>query len=331
MPLHDTHYKHWDGEHRGIWYRRGVIAANGFKGCLRGKWMRQLTVVCWSMGFAAATVLFLVGQLLIADSVVVQWIGNLNPFLQTVARGLTTWLEQHPEISVRTTQNLIFYFFASNLAFLNLVAVALVIPYLVTRDLSSNAIIIYSSKAIGRVDYLLGKFATVFGVLALTWLAPISIAWFFGNLLAPNWGFFWHSRIALFHTLAYVVTCMLIVSLLALAISSISGKERTTVSIWIILWLVGNAFVPIASETKPWLKHLSFKFNLDQIALAIFRLGDDIRLAQDNIPLLGNELRKIKPETYAAWDYPAITGAAIALSVMIIAAIVIIVKKVKPE
>ena len=63
---------------------------------------------------------------------------------------------------------------------------------LITRDLASNAIIIYASKAVSRGDYLLGKFATAFGLLVLTWLGPVCAAWFVGNLLAPDWRFFWH-------------------------------------------------------------------------------------------------------------------------------------------
>ena len=57
-------------------------------------------------------VLFMVGQLLVADSVVVQWAGNLNPQLQMFVRLLTTWLEEHPEISVRTTQNILFHYYS---------------------------------------------------------------------------------------------------------------------------------------------------------------------------------------------------------------------------
>ena len=63
------------------------------------------------------------------------------------------------------------------------------IPLLITRDLACNAIVIYSSKAVTRGDYLLGKFATAFGLLALTWLGPVCAAWFVGNLLAPDWTF----------------------------------------------------------------------------------------------------------------------------------------------
>ena len=90
---------------------------------------------------------------------------------------------------------MLFYYFGIWLMRVSIFALGMAIPLLITRDLASNAIIIYSSKAVTRGDYLLGKFATAFGLLALTWLGPVCAAWFMGNLLAPDWSFFWHSRV----------------------------------------------------------------------------------------------------------------------------------------
>jgi ABC-2 type transport system permease protein len=331
MPLHDASYKHWTGVHLGIWHRRAAIAGNGLKDCLANRWARHLLVLCWFGALALTAVLFAIGQLLVADSLIVQWATGLNPALQTFIRLLITWLEGHPEISVRTTQNILFYYASGWLLPLSLLAIAQAMPHLITRDLSSNAIIIYSSKALGRFDYLLGKFATVFGLLALTWLGPLVAAWFVGNLLAPDWHFFWHSRLALFNTLIYVLSGMVILSVLALGLSAISSKEKTTVALWVAWWIVGYVFVGISHETKAWLKHLSFTQNLHEIALAIFRLHDDLKLAQDNIPVLGDLLKNVKPATFDALRHPATAGAVVALAVMLALAVISIARKVKPE
>ena len=66
------------------------------------------------------------------------------------------------------TQNILFCYASRWLLPVSILALAQAIPHLITRDLSSNAIIIYSSKAIGRLDYFLGKFLAAFGLLALT-------------------------------------------------------------------------------------------------------------------------------------------------------------------
>jgi hypothetical protein len=331
MPLHDASYKHWDGVHLGIWHRRLAITSNGLRACLQNKLTRHLAVVCWLAALMVSAILFLVGQLLVADSLVVQLVGNFNPQLQAFVRMLTTWLELHPEISVRTTQNVLFYYFCINLMRLSIFALGMAMPLLVTRDLASNAIIIYSSKAVSRGDYLLGKFATAFGLIALVWLGPVCAAWLVGNLLAPDWRFFWHSRAALGHVLIYGLSSMGILSVLALGVSAISVKEKSTVAFWFIWWILGGVLAPIALQTKPWLRHLSFNYNLDQIALAVFRIGDDIKAAQDSIPILGDMLRQISARTVAALSTPALGGALLALLVMLSLAAWVIGKRVKPE
>ena len=331
MPLHEASYKHWDGVHLGLWHRRLAITRNGLAACLQNKLTRHLAVVCWLAALMLSAILFFIGQLLVADSLVVQAVGNFNPQLQAFVRMLTSWLELHPEISVRTTQNVLFYYFCTHLMRLSIFALGMAMPLLITRDLASNAIIIYSSKAVSRGDYLLGKFATAFGLIALTWLGPVCAAWFVGNLLAPDWRFFWHSRAALGHVLIYGLSSMGILSLLALGVSAISVKEKSTVAFWFTWWILGGVLAPIAMQTKPWLRYLSFNFNLDQIALAVFRIGDDIKAAQDNIPILGDMLRQISARAIAALSTPAIGGALLALLVMLSLAAWVIGKRVKPE
>jgi hypothetical protein len=205
------------------------------------------------------------------------------------------------------------------------------LPLLVTRDLASKAIIIYASKALNRSDYFLGKFCTAFGLLSLTWLGPVCAAWFLGNLVAPDWRFFWHSRAALGHALVYGISSLVVLSLLALGVSALSSKEKSTPVFWYLWWILGGVVGPIAAQTQPWLRHVSFKYNLDQLALAVFRPGEDIRIAQENIPLLGDMLRNIPRDALAALSAPALTGALLGLAVMVAVAASILNRKVKPE
>jgi hypothetical protein len=331
MPLHDIRYQHWEGNHLGLWHRRLVIAGNGIRGCLQTRGVWQMVAMCWMAALVMTAALFMVGQLLVADSVIVQWAGNLNPQLQTIVRMLTTWLGDHPEISVRTTQNLLFHYFCILLMPASILILGVAMPFLITRDLASNAIIIYSSKALKRGDYLFGKFSMAFGLLTLTWLGPVFAAWLMGNLLAPDWRFFWHSRAALGHVLVFGISSMTVLSLLALGVSATSSKEKSTPAFWLIWWVVGWVIAPIASHTQPWLRHLSFSYNLNQIALAVFRPANDLIIAQENIPMLGDMLKRIKPETMAALSSPSIWGALLALAMMVVGAGVIINKRVKPE
>jgi len=331
MPLHDVHYHHWQGTSTSLWTRRWVIAKNGLSTGLQNKALRMVVVLVWSIALAIVAALFLISQLLEPDSIVVRWVEQLNPQLQGIANALTFWLHDHPEISVRTTQNVLFYYCAELLTPLSVFALGVVLPLLVTRDLASSAIVIYSSKAVSRGDYLLGKFCVAFGVLTVTWLGPLCAAWFVGNLLAPDWSFFWHARVALINVLIYGLISMTVLSGLALGVSAISSKEKTTPALWFAWWVLGYVIQPIALNTKPWLAHLSFTYNLEQIRLAIFRLGDEVKTAQDNIPLLGDMLRKIPSQTMDRLTNPVVWGSMAALILMLVAAAWVIRRRVRPE
>jgi ABC-2 type transport system permease protein len=330
MTLHSTGYKHWEGERLGIWRRRGVIARQGLNACFQTKWMRYIVSLCWAGSLLQVALLFFLGQLLVRDSLIVRWLENLNPELQSIGNTLTSWLHQHPEASVPATYNLLFFYFSTNLLVLTLIAIALAIPHLITRDLSSNAIIVYSSKAVTRFDYLIGKFFTLFALMSLTWLGPVCAAWLLGNLLSTEWSFFWHSRAVLGHALLYLLSSMIILCLLALGVSAAADRARFTVSLWIALWLLGSALASMAAQTKPWLKYFSFRFNLDQISLAVFQLQNDFKMLEENIPFFSHLSAGMKRSS-PAWRDPELTGALAGLGVMLVLAAVILSRKLKPE
>ena len=324
MSLHDFRYQHWEGRHCGIWRRRWVIALNGLKSCLDNRWARNLVLTAWTVAMAAVGILFLIGQLLVPDSIAYDMMKPLDGQTRGLLEGLKMWLTERPEISVRVAYNMLFYFFAFTLYWLTMISTALAIPHLISRDLSSRAIIIYSSKAVSRFDYFLGKFGTIFGLLSLVWLGPVLAAWLAGNLLAQDWSFFWHSRGALFNALLYVTVSMLAISVLSLGISALSSKPRMAMSYWIAFWLVGDAVGAAASITP----FLSVSHNLKQISLRIFNLGGEVQLAQEAIPVLKGVMRS----PLGWWlEAPGIGGALTALAVMLALAVIIMTQRVKPE
>jgi len=331
MPLHDAHYQHWEGTHAGVWARRWVIAKNGLTASLHNKFVRRVAVVCWVMGLLMAAVIFLLGQLLVPDSIVVRWTAQMGPQLQGIARMLTTWLLEHPEMSVGTTQDVMFYFFCAYLTPLSIFALGVTLPGLITRDLATNAIVIYASKAVSRGDYFLGKFSAAFGLLTVMWLAPVCLAWLVGNLLAPDWRFFWESLAPLCHALIFGLVLMAVLSGLALGVSAVSSKEKWTPALWFIWWVLGGVIAPIAEHTLPWLRHVSFTYDLGQIELATFHFGRDFETAKANIPVLGEALGHIPAETLNAINHPALGGSVAGLAVMLAAAAVILRKRVSPE
>jgi hypothetical protein len=169
------------------------------------------------------------------------------------------------------------------------------------------------------------------GLLTLTWLGPVVMAWFLGNLLAPDWHFFWHSRAALGHALLFIGMGMLFLGLLALAVSAVSARSRATVGLWLILWLVGNAFVPFSQHSRPWLRHLSFRHNLDQAAVAIFQPKQDLQRAQSKIPILGDIIRRMARQGPRRWQMDDARAAFLALGLMVFASGLILGTRIQRE
>ena len=331
MSLYRSAYQHWNGQYQGIWYRRYAIAANGIQTAWTNKWTSNMVMVAWILSIVQAALLFGIGQLLVKDSVIYTLVEQLQPQLQTFANGLMSWIVAHPEISVRSTYSFIFYFFAGWMKTFSLIIIALIIPSLISRDLSSKAIIIYSSKAVSRFDYFLGKFFSVFGLVSAAWLLPVCSAWLLGGLLAPDWTFLWHSRMALFKSIGYIVFATSFLSILAMGVSAISTKEKSATVLWVVLWVLGNVLSNIGAKTEPWIRHLSFNYNLEQFSLKLFQPMTELTLLQDNVPVVGNLLRGIPLYRFPMFQQPQFSGAMLTCGIMTFIAILILNWKVKQE
>jgi hypothetical protein len=160
----------------------------------------------------------------------------------------------------------------------------------------------------------------------------VCAAWFLGNLLAPDWRFFWHAHGALDNIMIYGLSSMTVLSLLALGVSALTSKEKAATAIWFIWWILGAVITPIALHTKPWLRHLGFGFNLNQIGLYTFRVGEKINDAVTAIPVLGQMLQQgPRSSALQALDTPKIGGTLLALLVMLGLSIWIVNKRVRPE
>jgi hypothetical protein len=136
--------------------------------------------------------------------------------------------------------------------------------------------------------------------------------------------------------LAFTTISMLILSGLALGVSALSGREKVPVGAWLALWLVGG-FISrgprgrgMEHPAQSWLENLSVTFNLEQIAAALFRLPDDLKLAQANIPLFSQFTSNLRSDSMATLQNPDLAGAGIALGLLLAAAAVLVYRKVQP-
>jgi len=329
-PLLDIGYRHWNGTVQNVWVRRAVVARHTMQACLRGRVIRFLVAVTWVLSLVTATAYFAVGQILVPE-------GLLRPLFELImddkarrfVEGISAWLALYPDVTVRLVADLLLLHLNMILQTISFLVVTLIIPRLLTRDLASNAIVVYSSRAISRFDYLFGKLAGVLGVFSLCWLGPAILAWVLGNVVAPDWSFFWHSRSALGYTLATAIPSMVVTALLAMAISALSAKSRIAVAIWLMVWLLTPVFVPIANMTSDWVAYLNFSHVLDRFAIAIFDPYRDFLLARESLPFFNTLFGRLKESTVQSFGYSPLAGPAIGLLIVSFLSLLILFRRTR--
>lgn len=329
-PLLDLGYRHWNGTIQNVWVRRATVARHTMQVCLRGRVIRFLVAVTWMLSLATATAYFAVGQILVPE-------GLLRPLFDLImddrarrfVEGISAWLALYPDVTVRAVANLLLLHLTMVLQTISFLVVTLIISRLLTRDLASNAIVVYSSRAISRFDYLFGKLVGLLGVFSLCWLGPAVMAWILGNVVAPDWSFFWHSRSALGYILITVIPSMVVSALLAMAISALSAKSRTSVAIWLIVWLLTPVFVPIAKMTGAWVAYLNINYVLDRFAIAIFDPYRDFSLARETLPFFNTLFGQIKESFVQSCGHASLAGPAVSLLIVSILSLLILFRRTR--
>jgi ABC-type transport system involved in multi-copper enzyme maturation permease subunit len=271
MTQIEQRYHRWDGVHEGIWRRRLVIAQGTLRGCLQVKWLQRLVAGCWIAALGQIILLFFYSQLVDSTSALAEWLGADDEQFAMLIFSLEVLIKQNPELAVSVPWTLVFGFYSLLLFWPTMLVLTVAVPRIIAADLSSNAIVVYASKAVSRWDYLIGKLGAVMGLIMLTWVGPILFAWLGGNLLAPSWKFFWLTREALFNSLIYGLVGLGFLSLLVMGVSSVSPKGKVVTFAWLALWLLGWGMEAPAEATRTeWMRHLSFRYNLGQVHTEIF-------------------------------------------------------------
>lgn len=313
MTDFDTQYQRWNGRHTGIWRRRWAITENGLRLTLRGKFARWTVTSGWYISFGLVMAMFFLGQFLVSDSALFEWIERAGDEVQIMARGITTWLELNPDVSVAASHNLLFYYFSNVLSLFSLIAALFIMPNLITLDLASSAITIYTSKAVSRLDYLLGKFFSVFGIMAMAWYGPLLLAWVLGNFVSPRWHFFKYSSGALWNLTVVFFIVATAVSLIALALSSMQKNSKTVSGNLIGLVIFGNIFrqMSLSGALPEWFQFSSLMHNIIQVNNWSFDAVGSVEKIRSRIPMADVVFDDLKNV-----NEPQIAGSLMGLLVM---------------
>lgn len=279
MPIFDQGYQHWQGELSGHGWRWLAVARHGVRAQLQNRFVRLLLLVAWLPAIALVTTLSLWGLL-------EQQAASVLSFFQALLPAEVVSQPRDYRVAIWTIAYA--YFFKAELL-CSLFLVMIVGPNLVSRDLRFNALPLYLSRPVRRVDYFLGKLGVIGFFLAATVIVPAVGAYLLGVAFSLDLGVIRDTHRLLWAGIAYGLVITVASGTLMLALSALSRR-----SIYVGLAWAGLIF----------LSHM--------LSSALVGIRDDIdrreivregrlRWVQDHPPPPGIELRDGYPTSGAIW------------------------------
>lgn len=275
MPISELGYRHWEGRLTDPRVRWLTIALTGFRLALKSVMLRRIMFASWMWVLFFAVVFFVVGML--TDSLFFEtWRGPVSMVRSMLGAELTQALRDDPGAVRRSVWSLIFFYQTFYQIFLGMVITAIVGPPLISRDVQSKAFLVYFSKPITRLDYLLGKASVILLFLFGAGLLPALAIYLVSVLFSPGIEVIVQTS----NIVPKIVISSLILgipsALVMLFYSSMTSSERYASVGWMSTWLLGEfGYITLSAtpnfEDSSWIFLLSIR---KTIAVAIRSVFD---------------------------------------------------------
>jgi ABC-2 type transport system permease protein len=241
MPVHDLGYRGWSGPRLSAMGSRVAILQTGLRLAWEGRYLRRLLFVAW------IPVLYVAGVLVVAEWIILQQ-GS------TAVAGLLPVITSDPEAITRMAMlaatdpaafraefwaRLIHFYFRAPQPLLMALVVGLVAPPLISRDLRSRAWLIYFSRPISRLDYLLGKCAVVATFLLAITALPALFLYLLGVSLSPSVESMTSTWMLPLRIVGATLVLVVPTTVLSVCLSSLWYNTRTSTFAWYAIWVVG--------------------------------------------------------------------------------------------
>jgi ABC-2 type transport system permease protein len=259
MPIFEQGYHHWKGQLSGHAWRWLTITRHGVRAQLHNRWTRVVLLLALVPGL-------ILGAVMIVWGLFEQKAGFLMPIV-AMMEGLPEVLKSNPRNYRATIWTLSFFYFFQIQMFLSMILVVMVGQGLISQDLRFNAIPLYFSRPLRRMDYFLGKFGVVAVFLSAVAIAPVLLAYLLGLSFSMDFGVIRDTARLVAAAIAYGLVVVVSAGVLVLAVSSVSRNSRYVGVIWIGLWIVSNTAGEVLRETAhvKWGPLVSYTGNIERI------------------------------------------------------------------
>lgn len=320
----------WRETPRGVAYRRGTMIATGLRQLTRTRFFRALIIVGWFAGILIAVAGFVFSQSLASGGWFETWATRLGPRAEAIVSALTGLVAMYPDIVVGGVFTVIFWIHSFLGLWLSLFALTALVPNLITRDRSTNALTVYLSRPLTSGDYLLGKLGIITAVLLLTWTGPLLLGWLLSMLVATDRDFLVYSFTPLLHALEFNALALVALAALALGVSALARSARIATLTWIGLWVI-LGFLATPPGAPKWITRASFTHDLSVVRQEVFRVDRVFADAAAQLPLLDpRTVRNLQDGARhnAVTDF---SGSLASLAVFSVLASAAFVRRLRPE
>jgi ABC-2 type transport system permease protein len=247
MPIHDLGYRAWPGKYSSDHFRFWVIASTGIRVVSRNTWIRRALLVAWLPTFGLAAVIFGYERLLENRNVALttsevrsSMLGELSNELQDGDVVVESLMKE----DLQDGRHMMWSWLLSTYlrlpqAIMAMLVIGMIAPPLISRDVRTRAFLLYFSRPIGRIEYVLGKMLIVSTFLMFITTAPALGCYLFGvalssdlNVLADTWDLPFRILLA---SLVFIIPSVSV----ALMFSSLTSESRFAAFAWFAFWGLG--------------------------------------------------------------------------------------------
>ena len=272
MPLFQIGYRRYVGERIPDLLHWLPITRTGLAIAWRSKLLRRVVLASFLPFLYFGLVFFVIGRVTDPDA------DPQSPFFEfaqgLLGRPLAEQLHEDPSVVRSAVWTMVFSTFATSFQMIIMALVAAVVgPPLVSNDLRSRAFLIYFSRPISRVDYVLGKLAILVCVLSMVTLLPSLLLYVLSILYSPSMDTLLQTLPVLGSILLASTGSLIPVALFVLMLSSLTRQSRLATIAWFVVCLFGP-LTHLALGNTPALRDSGWTFLLSPLhTLRTFQLG----------------------------------------------------------
>ncbi len=264
MPIFDQGYQHWEGKLSGHAWRWLTITRHGVRTHMKNRWARLITL------FALAPALAL-GAFLVIWGLVEQKSSLVAPLLPLFQGLLGPEGLEGPKAFRLTVWTIAYQYFFHVQIFFAMILVVLIGPGLISQDLRFNAIPLYFSRPLRRIDYFIGKLGIIGFFLGLVAIVPALLGYVLGIAFSLDFSVAWDTARIVAGALVYGLVIVVSAGTLMLAVSALSRNSRYVMVVWVGFWLISNGAMVLLVGTvhKDWCHLVSYTGNVERVGTAL--------------------------------------------------------------